>query len=120
MFVIAGATGQVGSRVAENLLAAGLPVRVLVREAAKGESWRARGAEVAVANLTNAASLAGALRGRTARSCSIRPSTTAMICAPTPSAFARLFYRPPPKRSCPKRSCFRRSARSMARERATF
>ena len=46
MFVITGATGHVGSVAAETLLAAGEPVRVLVRDAAKAERLRARGAEV--------------------------------------------------------------------------
>ncbi|RYE85133.1 MAG: NmrA family protein, partial [Myxococcales bacterium] len=41
----------------------GQPVRVIVRDAAKGEPWRARGAEVAVASLTDTQALTRALTG---------------------------------------------------------
>lgn len=60
---IAGVSGNTGRVAAETLLSAGEKVRVIVRDAAKGEAWKARGAEVAVADLTNAASLAAALKG---------------------------------------------------------
>jgi len=63
MYVIAGVSGNTGSVVAETLLAKGQKVRVLVRDAAKGESWKARGAEVAVASLEDAASLERAFAG---------------------------------------------------------
>lgn len=63
MFVIAGVTGNTGSVVADALLAEGASVRVVVRDAAKGEAFRARGAEVAVADLDDAAALSEALRG---------------------------------------------------------
>jgi uncharacterized protein YbjT (DUF2867 family) len=63
MFVIAGVTGHTGSVVATTLLAAGKPVRVIVREAAKGEAWRSKGAEVSVASLDDRAALAQALKG---------------------------------------------------------
>lgn len=62
-FVVAGVTGNTGSVVAETLLAAGKKVRVLVRDASKGEAWRARGAEIAVASLDDHAALAKALEG---------------------------------------------------------
>lgn len=65
MYVIAGVSGHTGSVVASMLLAAKQPVRVIVRDAAKGETWKARGAEVAVANLDDRASLAKALTGAT-------------------------------------------------------
>ncbi len=51
MFVITGVTGHTGSIAATTLLAAGKPVRVVVRDAAKGEAWKAKGAEVAVADV---------------------------------------------------------------------
>lgn len=51
MFVILGATGHVGSAVAEALLEAGEPVIVVVRAAEKEAAWRARGAETAVADV---------------------------------------------------------------------
>ncbi len=65
MFVVAGVTGHVGSVVAEQLLAKGQKVKVLVRDAAKGEAWAKRGAEVAQGSLEDQAFLAGALRGAT-------------------------------------------------------
>ena len=63
MYAIAGASGHTGSVVADTLLAQGKPVRVIVRDAAKGEPWRAKGAEVAVASLDDAAALAKAFAG---------------------------------------------------------
>lgn len=63
MFVIAGVTGHVGSVVASTLLAQGEKVRVIVRDAGKGEAWAAKGAEVALASLDDAAALTQALRG---------------------------------------------------------
>jgi uncharacterized protein YbjT (DUF2867 family) len=43
MFVVLGATGHVGSAVAETLLEAGEPVTVVVHAAEKAAAWRARG-----------------------------------------------------------------------------
>ncbi len=63
MYVIAGVTGNTGSRAADALLALGEKVRVIVREPAKGEPWRAKGAEVAVTRLDDAKALAQALKG---------------------------------------------------------
>lgn len=63
MFVIAGATGNTGSIVADTLLSQGKKVRVLVRDAAKAEALRARGAEVVVGTLDDAAVLARAFDG---------------------------------------------------------
>lgn len=63
MYVIAGVTGHTGSIVADALLARGERVRVLVREPAKGEPWRARGAEVAVASVDDTAAVTAALSG---------------------------------------------------------
>jgi uncharacterized protein YbjT (DUF2867 family) len=65
MFVIAGASGKTGSVVAETLLGQGKKVRVVVRSAAAGERWRARGAEVALASLDDEAALTKALAGAT-------------------------------------------------------
>lgn len=61
MFAIAGVSGHTGAVVANALLAAGKPVRVIVRDAAKGAPWKAKGAEVAVASLDDRAALAAAL-----------------------------------------------------------
>jgi NAD(P)H dehydrogenase (quinone) len=63
MFVITGATGHVGAVAAEALLAAGKAVRVVVRDAAKAEGLKARGAEVFVADLADPAAFGRALRG---------------------------------------------------------
>lgn len=63
MYLITGVTGNTGRVVAEELLSKGEKVRVLVRDAAKGESWKARGAEVVVGSLDDAKALAAALVG---------------------------------------------------------
>ena len=63
MIAVAGATGHTGKAVADALLQLGRPVRVIVRDAVKGESWKARGAEVAVASLDDADALSRALAG---------------------------------------------------------
>jgi uncharacterized protein YbjT (DUF2867 family) len=63
MFVIAGVTGHVGSVAAKELLAKKQPVKVIVRDAAKGAAWAAKGAQVAVGRLDDQAFLAGALKG---------------------------------------------------------
>jgi uncharacterized protein YbjT (DUF2867 family) len=57
MYVVAGVTGQTGSVVANALLDQGEKVTVVVRSEAKGESWRARGAQVAVAELDDTKAL---------------------------------------------------------------
>ena len=46
MYAITGITGNVGGHVARNLLAAGQPVRAVVREIRKGDVWSERGCEV--------------------------------------------------------------------------
>lgn len=63
MYVIAGVSGNTGSIVANALLEQGKKVRVLVRDAAKGEPWKARGAEVAVASVEDEDALTDALEG---------------------------------------------------------
>jgi NAD(P)H dehydrogenase (quinone) len=65
MYVIAGVSGNTGSVVATALLAAKQQVRVIVRDAAKGERWRAQGAQVAVADIDDQAALTRALTGAT-------------------------------------------------------
>jgi len=76
-FAIAGVTGRTGRTAAEALLARGEKVRVLVRNAAKGEPWRARGAEVAVADLSDIAALTKALEGVDGAYLLIPPNPTA-------------------------------------------
>jgi NAD(P)H dehydrogenase (quinone) len=63
MFAITAITGKVGGAVADTLLAAGCGVRAIVRDAAKGAPWKARGCEVAVADIGDADRLARALEG---------------------------------------------------------
>jgi uncharacterized protein YbjT (DUF2867 family) len=63
MYVISGATGKTGAATATALLEQGRKVRVIVRDAKKGEAWKQRGAEVALAELTDAVALTAALRG---------------------------------------------------------
>jgi uncharacterized protein YbjT (DUF2867 family) len=62
-FVVAGVSGNTGKIVAESLIAQKRAVKVVVRDSAKGEPWRAKGADVAVADLSDADALARALRG---------------------------------------------------------
>lgn len=47
MYAITGVTGHVGGAVAGELLDAGAPVRVVVRDPEKGRAWSEVGAEVA-------------------------------------------------------------------------
>jgi uncharacterized protein YbjT (DUF2867 family) len=63
MFAITGITGQVGGAVARELLAAGKPVRAVVRSAAKGEVWAKRGCDVALAEIGDASALQAAFAG---------------------------------------------------------
>ena len=65
MYVVTGVTGNTGKVVAETLLAQKHPVRVIVRDEAKAASWRAKGAEVAIASLDDTAALTEALAGAT-------------------------------------------------------
>lgn len=62
-YVIAGVSGKTGAAAANALLERGQAVKVLVRDAAKGETWLARGAQVAVLSLDDHAALAAALAG---------------------------------------------------------
>lgn len=63
MYVVAGATGRVGSATARNLLTAGTEVRALVRRQADADMWKARGAEARVVTLDDRAALGEALEG---------------------------------------------------------
>lgn len=57
MFAVTGITGQVGSAVAEKLLAAGKSVRGIVRAPQKANAWQARGCELFAADLRDASGL---------------------------------------------------------------
>ena len=63
MYVILGASGKTGGCAADALIDMGKPVRVVVRNAEKGAAWKARGADVAVADVDDASALARVLRG---------------------------------------------------------
>jgi len=61
--LVAGVSGHTGAVVAQALLEQKQKVRVLVRDAAKGERWKKRGAEVSVGSLDDPHAVAAALRG---------------------------------------------------------
>lgn len=63
MFVISGVTGNTGSIVAQTLIDQGQPVRVIVRSQEKGDPWKAKGAEVAVAEIMDTNAMTQALQG---------------------------------------------------------
>jgi NAD(P)H dehydrogenase (quinone) len=65
MYVVTGITGKVGGELARALLAAGQPVRAVVRDAGKGRQWAALGCEVAVATMEDAPALTKAFAGAT-------------------------------------------------------
>ncbi|MQA22463.1 NmrA family NAD(P)-binding protein [Rugamonas rivuli] len=56
-YVVFGVTGRTGAAAADALLRAGQAVCVVVRDPAQGQPWAERGAEVAVADLTDLASM---------------------------------------------------------------
>jgi NAD(P)H dehydrogenase (quinone) len=63
MYAITGITGQVGGAAARHLLSLGLPVRAVVRDAAKGRLWSDQGCEVALADMEDAEALTRAFAG---------------------------------------------------------
>jgi uncharacterized protein YbjT (DUF2867 family) len=63
MYAITGITGKVGGVLARGLLAEKVPVRAVLRDEAKAAEWRARGCDVALAEMDDAASLTSAFRG---------------------------------------------------------
>ena len=63
MYAITEITGKVGGIVARTLLAAGLPVRGVVRDSDKGRPWAEMGCEVAVASIADADGLTKAFSG---------------------------------------------------------
>jgi len=60
-YVVFGVTGRTGAAAADALLRSGHAVRVVVRAPAQGRPWAERGAELAVADLTDLASMTRAL-----------------------------------------------------------
>jgi uncharacterized protein YbjT (DUF2867 family) len=73
-FAICGATGNVGNKIARNLLAAGLPVRVIARERVRLGPLAAKGAEPWPGDLEDAEFLAKAFSGAGAAFVLIPPS----------------------------------------------
>jgi NAD(P)H dehydrogenase (quinone) len=63
MYTITGITGNVGGQLARALLAAGQPLRAVVRDARKGESWAQRGCQVVQADINDVAALTSAFEG---------------------------------------------------------
>lgn len=57
MYIIVGGTGHVGSVVARTLLDGGEAVTVVTRNAEKGAGWRRRGADVAIVDVHDVASM---------------------------------------------------------------
>jgi len=76
-FVVAGVSGHTGQVVAETLLAQKRAVKVVVRDAAKGSPWKAKGADVAVADLGDAGALTQALKGAEGAYVLVPPTFTA-------------------------------------------
>src|SRR6476660_4669848 len=63
VYAITGITGKVGGSVARTLLAAGLPVRGVVRDADKGRPWVEKGCEITIASIADADGLMKAFAG---------------------------------------------------------
>src|SRR6267154_6431095 len=63
MYAITGITGQFGGAMARALLFADKNVRAVVRNIEKSRSWAAKGCEIAVAAMEDAAALAAAFQG---------------------------------------------------------
>ncbi|MEM9441824.1 MAG: NmrA family NAD(P)-binding protein [Pseudomonadota bacterium] len=63
MFAISGVSGNTGSIVAQSLLDQGQAVRVIVRSEEKGEAWKAKGADVAIAEIEDVDAMTKALVG---------------------------------------------------------
>jgi uncharacterized protein YbjT (DUF2867 family) len=62
MYAITAITGRIGGIVARELLAAKQSIRAVVRDASKGKTWATLGCEVAIANMSDTASLASTFR----------------------------------------------------------
>ncbi|NKM44050.1 NAD(P)H-binding protein [Rhizobium leguminosarum bv. viciae] len=63
MFVITGVTGRVGGIVAARLLDGGVPIRAVARNAEKAAEWKDKGAELTLAEMTDADALTEAFAG---------------------------------------------------------
>ena len=63
MYAITGVTGQVGGAIARTLIAKGMNVRAVARDASKAAPWVERGCELAIAEMSDARALARAFAG---------------------------------------------------------
>jgi uncharacterized protein YbjT (DUF2867 family) len=63
MIAVTGITGNVGSVVARHLLAANQPVRGVLRDERKAQSWADSGCEIAIADIGDASTMASAFAG---------------------------------------------------------
>lgn len=63
MYAIVGITGNTGGVAAKSLLEAGKQVRGVLRDPSKAQPWRDRGAEIAIADLTDPDALTEAFAG---------------------------------------------------------
>ena len=63
MFAITGITGNIGGQVARTLLASHLPVRAIVRDQGKAQTWSAQACEIAQADIFDSNALSVAFRG---------------------------------------------------------
>ncbi|BCM25178.1 NmrA family NAD(P)-binding protein [Methyloradius palustris] len=63
MYAITGITGQVGTALANVLLDDNQQIRAIVRSGEKGNPWKAKGAEVAIASMEDQHALADAFKG---------------------------------------------------------
>lgn len=77
IIVITAATGNIGGRLAQKLLAKGAKVRVLGRDATKLESLKQKGAETAVGSVEDAEFVKAAFKGAGAVFTLIPPNPTA-------------------------------------------
>ena len=63
MYAVTGITGHVGGVTGRALLNAGLSVRAVVRDVAKGAAWKECRCEVALADMNDAPALTAAFTG---------------------------------------------------------
>jgi NAD(P)H dehydrogenase (quinone) len=63
MYLISGITGHTGAAVAATLLAANKKLRATVRDPAKAAAWKAKGVEIVIADVGDAAALEKAFAG---------------------------------------------------------
>jgi uncharacterized protein YbjT (DUF2867 family) len=63
MFAVTGITGKVGAAVARNLLAAGQPVRAVLRDHSKSAAWARLGCDIVVAEMEDTGALTTAFEG---------------------------------------------------------